>query len=125
MASTFNAAQGDTEAEKHDREQRRRQLHDVPLQATGGPDVWPRWEFMDEKLGPNGDLKTHMSSQMRIYLTATKAFGSGLYIPWRGTYRVALTLLRKSPFLKHPIADSLWSCTALFTHAIASTSFLL
>ena len=65
MASTFNAAQGDTEAEKHDREQRRRQLHDVPLQATGGPDVWPRWEFMDEKLGPNGDLKTHMSSQMR------------------------------------------------------------
>ena len=70
MASTFNAAQGDTEAEKHDREQRRRQLHDVPLQATGGPDVWPRWEFMDEKLGPNGDLKTHLSSQMRIYLIA-------------------------------------------------------
>ena len=34
------------------------------------PEVWPRWEFMDEKLGPNGDLKTHLSSQMRIYLIA-------------------------------------------------------
>ena len=32
-----------------------------------------------------------------------KAFGSGLYIPWRGTYRVALMFffVGKNAFLKH------------------------